>query len=180
MAAPGTGSSVKPTTSSSLGSQWQGVRSSRSYGIDVIVSKQETGSDPSARRRAPLSVDDGLRASLDGGSGHAWVRSPRGEHFEVAERAVPVELQRAPPIPAEAREELPVIKDGELFLCARPDGDVAPAQVSGEGFYAYDTRYLSEIGLEVGAARPGGAVVCRGRRLGGGRLDQRPAVAGLG
>ena len=120
----------------------------------MIVSKQETGSDPSAGRRAPLSVDDGLRASLDGGSRNALVRSPRGEHFEVAERAGPVELQRAPPIPTEAREELLVIKDGELFLCARPDGDVAPAQVSGEGFYAYDTRYLSEIGLEVGAARP--------------------------
>ena len=47
-----------------------------------------------------------------------------------------------------------MIKDRELFLCARPDGDIAPAQVSGEGFYAYDTRYLSEIGLEVGGARP--------------------------
>jgi glycogen debranching enzyme len=82
------------------------------------------------------------------------VRSPRREHFEVAGRAGPVELQRAPPIPAEAREELLVIKDGELFLCARPDGDVAPAQVSGEGLYAYDTRYLSEVRLEVGGARP--------------------------
>jgi glycogen debranching enzyme len=82
------------------------------------------------------------------------VRSPRGEHFEVVGRAGPVELQRAPPIPAEAREELLVIKDGELFLCARTDGDVAPAQVSGEGFYAFDTRYLSEIRLEVGGLRP--------------------------
>jgi glycogen debranching enzyme len=65
-----------------------------------------------------------------------------------------VELQRAPPIPAEAREELLAIKDGELFLCARTDGDVAPTQVSGEGFYAHDTRYLSEVRLEVGGARP--------------------------
>jgi glycogen debranching enzyme len=65
-----------------------------------------------------------------------------------------VDLQRAPPIPAEAREELLVIKDGELFVCARTDGDIAPAQVSGEGFYAHDTRYLSELRLEVGGARP--------------------------
>lgn len=72
----------------------------------------------------------------------------------IAERAGPVELQRAPPIPAEAREELLVIKDGELFLCARTDGDVAPAQVSGEGFYAHDTRYLSEVRLEVGGGAP--------------------------
>jgi glycogen debranching enzyme len=72
----------------------------------------------------------------------------------IVERAGPVELQRAPPIPAEAREELLVIKDGELFLCARTDGDVAPARVSGEGFYAYDTRYLSELRLQVGGAAP--------------------------
>ena len=62
--------------------------------------------------------------------------SPRGESFEVVGRAGPVEVRGAPPIPAEAREELLVLKDGELFLCARIDGDVAPARVSGEGFYA--------------------------------------------
>ena len=67
-------------------------------------------------------------------------------------RAGPVELRGAPAIPAEAREELLVIKDGELFLCARTDGDVAAPRVSGEGFYAHDTRYLSEIRLEVGDA----------------------------
>ncbi|MGA2321111.1 MAG: glycogen debranching N-terminal domain-containing protein [Solirubrobacteraceae bacterium] len=80
--------------------------------------------------------------------------SPRGEHFEVLGRAGPVELRGAPAIPAEAREELLVIKDGELFLCARTDGDVAAAQVSGEGFYAHDTRYLSEIRFEVGNVPP--------------------------
>jgi glycogen debranching enzyme len=82
------------------------------------------------------------------------VVSPRGEQFEVVGRAGPVELRRAPAIPAEAREELLVIKDGELFLCARTDGDVAAAQVSGEGFYAHDTRYLSEIRFQVGNAPP--------------------------
>ncbi len=82
------------------------------------------------------------------------VRSPRGERFAIAGRAGPVEPQRAPPVPAEAREELLVIKDGHHFLCARTDGDIAPAQVSGEGFYAFDTRYLSEMRLEVGGLRP--------------------------
>ena len=80
--------------------------------------------------------------------------SPRGESFEVVGRAGPVELHGAPPILAEAREELLVLKDRELFLCARPDGDVAPARVSGEGFYAGDTRHLSEIRLEIGGVRP--------------------------
>jgi len=82
------------------------------------------------------------------------VVSPRGEQFEVVGRAGPVELRRAPAIPAEAREELLVIKDGEVFLCARTDGDVAAAKASGEGLYAYDTRYLSEIRFEVGNAPP--------------------------
>ncbi len=82
------------------------------------------------------------------------IRSPWGERFEVVARAGPVELQRAPSIPAEAREELLVIKDAELFVCARTDGEIAPAQVSGEGFYAFDTRYLSELRLQVGGARP--------------------------
>ncbi|HME03691.1 MAG TPA: amylo-alpha-1,6-glucosidase [Solirubrobacteraceae bacterium] len=80
--------------------------------------------------------------------------SPRGVQFDVIGRAGPVERRGAPAIPAEAREELLVIKDRELFLCARTDGDVAAAQVSGEGFYAHDTRYLSEIRFTVGNARP--------------------------
>ena len=80
--------------------------------------------------------------------------SPRGEQFDVLGRAGPVELRGAPEIPAEAREELLVIKDGELFLCARTDGDVAALRVSGEGFYAHDTRHLSEIRLEVGDSPP--------------------------
>jgi len=82
------------------------------------------------------------------------VLSPRGEQFEVLGRAGPVELRGAPAIRAEAREELLVIKDGELFLCARTDGDVAAGRASGEGFYAHDTRYLSEIRLQVGDVPP--------------------------
>jgi glycogen debranching enzyme len=80
--------------------------------------------------------------------------SPLGEEFEVAGRAGPVELMGAPPIPAEARADLLVIKAGRLFLCARPDGDIRPPAVSGEGLYADDTRYLSELRLSFGATQP--------------------------
>ena len=101
---------------------------------------------------------DGRRRLVRAEPGRAEMReevlSPRGEPFEVAGRAGPVERHRAPPISAEAREELIVLKDGNLFLCARTDGDVAPALVSGEGLYTDDTRHLSELRLEVGGARP--------------------------
>ena len=82
------------------------------------------------------------------------VLSPRGESFEVLGRAGPVQLRGAPAIPAEAREELLVIKDGELVLCARTDGEVAAKKVSSEGLYAHDTRYLSAIRFEVGGSAP--------------------------
>jgi glycogen debranching enzyme len=128
------------------------VRSSRVNEVCVVVGEQRTRKQPNGPRQRGSRTNGGEQS--DGAVRGELVRSPRGEHFEVVERAGPVELQRAPPIPAEAREELLVIKDAELFLCARTDGDVAPAQVSGEGFYAYDTRYLSEVRLEVGGARP--------------------------
>lgn len=81
-------------------------------------------------------------------------RSPRGDDFEVVGRAGPVQLDRAPYIPAEAREELLVIKEGNVFLCARPDGDIHHARVTGEGLYADDTRYLSEFRLKLGGTPP--------------------------
>jgi glycogen debranching enzyme len=80
--------------------------------------------------------------------------SPRGDEFEVVGRAGPVRFERAPHVPAEAREELLVLKDGDLFLCARPDGDIHPARVTGEGLYASDTRFLSELRLELGGTPP--------------------------
>src|SRR5579884_3667127 len=80
--------------------------------------------------------------------------SPRGEAFEVAGQAGPVGLMGAPPVPAEARAELLVIKAGETFMCARPGGEIRPGAVSGEGFYAHDTRYLSELQVGFGDARP--------------------------
>ncbi|HEY7890788.1 MAG TPA: amylo-alpha-1,6-glucosidase [Solirubrobacteraceae bacterium] len=120
----------------------------------TVVSEEQaagpgTASSPttgSHRRRAPSAA----RAQ----AARQRVLSPRGEQFKVIGRAGPVELHGAPSIPAEAREELLVIKDDEIFLCARTDGEIAPAQISGEGFYAYDTRYLSQLKLEVGGARP--------------------------
>jgi glycogen debranching enzyme len=80
--------------------------------------------------------------------------SARGEEFEVAGRAGPVALVAGPPIPAEARAELLVIKAGSAFLCAREDGDVRVGAPSGEGFYAEDTRFLSELRLSFGAVAP--------------------------
>lgn len=80
--------------------------------------------------------------------------SPRGEEFEVAGRAGPVELLGAPPIPAEARAELLVIKHGSVFLCTRPEGDIRPRGVSGEGLYAEDTRHLSELRVSFGEVAP--------------------------
>jgi glycogen debranching enzyme len=80
--------------------------------------------------------------------------SPSGEEFEVAGQAGPVELMGAPPIPAEARAELLVIKAGAAFLCARPDGDIRAPAVGGQGLYSQDTRVLSELRLAFGQAAP--------------------------
>ena len=89
-----------------------------------------------------------------------WGGGTRMEHREARQRTVvvgrvgPVDLAGAPYVPTEAREELLVLKEGALFLCARPDGEVVPAQVTGEGLYADDTRYVSELRLTVGGASP--------------------------
>ena len=64
------------------------------------------------------------------------------------------DLESAPDVPAEAREELLALKSGAEFVCARRDGDIRPARASGEGLYAQDTRHLSELRLTVGGLRP--------------------------
>jgi glycogen debranching enzyme len=64
------------------------------------------------------------------------------------------DLEGAPQVPAEAREDLLALKSGAVFVCARPDGDIRPARASGEGLYAQDTRHLSELRLTVGGLRP--------------------------
>ena len=79
---------------------------------------------------------------------------PRGERLEVVGRAPAVAPAPPPYTPAEAREEMLVVKEGDIFLCARPDGDVHPARVSGEGLYAHDTRYLSELRLRLDGIPP--------------------------
>lgn len=69
--------------------------------------------------------------------------------------AVPsLELEGAPDVLAEAREELLALKSGAMFVCARRDGDIRPARASGEGLYFEDTRHLSELRLTVGGSPP--------------------------
>jgi glycogen debranching enzyme len=64
------------------------------------------------------------------------------------------EVAGAPPIPAEAQGELLVLKCGAMFLCARPAGDVNADAASGEGLYRDDTRFLSELRVTFGGAKP--------------------------
>ena len=80
--------------------------------------------------------------------------SSRGEEYEIAGRAGPVELSAGLPIVAQAREDLLVIKTDGVFLCARPCGDIRSGTPSGEGLYAEDTRHLSELRLAFGDAEP--------------------------
>ena len=64
------------------------------------------------------------------------------------------DTEGAPAVLAEAREELLALKSGVQFVCTRTDGSIRPARASGEGFYARDTRHLSEVGLTVGGLQP--------------------------
>jgi glycogen debranching enzyme len=64
------------------------------------------------------------------------------------------ELEVAPDVPVEAREELLALKSGAAFMCARRDGDIRPAVASGAGLFANDTRHLSELRLTVGGVPP--------------------------
>jgi glycogen debranching enzyme len=77
-------------------------------------------------------------------------RSPGGEEFDVVGRAGPLRLKGAPRVLAETRQDLLVIKEGAIFLCSRPNGDILPGLVSGEGLYFEDTRFLSEFRLTLG------------------------------
>jgi len=100
-------------------------------------------------------LDEAKAAAATGGGPDDRRRvSPSGEEFEVAGEAGPVELMGAPPIPAEARAELLVLKAGGAFLCARPDGDIRAPAVDGEGLYDHDTRVLSELRLSFGGVEP--------------------------
>ena len=75
-------------------------------------------------------------------------RSDRVQTFDARD------LEGAPLVPAEAREELLALKSGATFVCTRPDGDIRAGRASGEGLYARDTRHLSELRLTVGGLPP--------------------------
>lgn len=64
------------------------------------------------------------------------------------------QLLGAPFVPAEAGAELIALKGATAFLCTRPDGEIAAAGTSGEGFYYHDTRHLSELRLSLGGHQP--------------------------
>jgi glycogen debranching enzyme len=64
------------------------------------------------------------------------------------------DTEGAPSVPAQARGELLALKSGGQFVCTRPDGSIRPALASGEGFYAADTRHLSELRLTIGGMAP--------------------------
>ena len=59
-----------------------------------------------------------------------------------------------PYVRAETREDLLVVKEGALFVCARPDGDIRPGRASSLGLYARDTRHLSELTVTLSGREP--------------------------
>ena len=59
-----------------------------------------------------------------------------------------------PYVRAETREDLLVVKEGALFVCARPDGDIRPGRASSLGLYARDTRHLSELTVALSGREP--------------------------
>jgi len=74
--------------------------------------------------------------------------------YDIIGRAAPVLLEPALEVPSEAAEELVVLKAREVFLCTRPDGDIRPGRVSGEGLYTHDTRFLSALSVQIGGRAP--------------------------
>ena len=91
-----------------------------------------------------------LMASLEEPHPRRHDDAPQAGDRSVASR----DLEGAPYVRAEAQEELLALKSGAVFVCARPDGDIRAARVSGEGLYAQDTRHLSELRLTVGGVAP--------------------------
>jgi glycogen debranching enzyme len=88
---------------------------------------------------------------------------PEADHEAERERTVAVrdralevlrDTEGAPSVLAQARGELLALKSGAQFCCTRPDGSIRPALASGEGFYAADTRHLSELRLTIAGRQP--------------------------
>lgn len=86
--------------------------------------------------------------------GQSRVTSPRGDEFEIVDPTDRPNLASAPSIPAEAGEEFLVVKEGSLFACSDPSGDISPRGRFGEGFYFSDTRFLSELIVTIGGTAP--------------------------
>lgn len=82
------------------------------------------------------------------------VTSPTGQAFERAGRAGPVRpMEPAPAIATESGGRRLVIKEGNLFVCCRPNGDIRPTN-GGDGIYRDDTRFLSELELTISGKLP--------------------------
>ena len=82
------------------------------------------------------------------------VTDPRGQQFDVVGRAGPIRVKAAPSISAEAGGDLLTIKEGRVFVCSSRNGDIHPGLATGEGLYADDSRYLSELLLKIGGTTP--------------------------
>src|SRR4029450_10036209 len=82
------------------------------------------------------------------------VTSPEGEGFELDDKtAVP---PRPPPAPAHSErvEQLWSTKEGDVFLCADPEGNLNPTTSALVGLYCKDTRFLSELMLLIDGRVP--------------------------
>jgi glycogen debranching enzyme len=80
--------------------------------------------------------------------------SGRHTHYDVAGPARAVSLEAAPDISAEAATDLLTIKNGPIFVCSTPDGDIDPGLPFGQGVYFRDTRHISELTLSLGGKKP--------------------------
>ena len=58
-----------------------------------------------------------------------------------------------PSIAADAAGDRLVAKEGAIFLCCRPDGDISQ-KAGSDGVYFHDTRYVSEFTLRVSGRSP--------------------------
>jgi glycogen debranching enzyme len=90
-------------------------------------------------------TDEQLQESLDRAAVHLGITKVPGRAPEI---------EGAPFVPAEARAELLALKSGRAFVCTHPDGDIIASDASGAGFYAQDTRHLSELRLKIGGHTP--------------------------
>lgn len=77
-----------------------------------------------------------------------------GEPPEAPDAVTHDHAAEVPYVRAETREDVLVAKEGALFACARPSGDIAPGPASSLGLYSSDTRHLSELTVTLGGRAP--------------------------